>query len=84
MDLKQLWTALKDLVKKADDLMPGATGKEKKAWVVEQATEIVERYDHLIPALAKWADLPPVDAAQRYLIGLAVERAWTELQLDAA
>lgn len=83
MDLNQLWTALRDLVKRADEIMPGATGQEKKAWVVEQATQLVERYDHLLPLVGAWADLPAVDSAQRYLIGLAVERAWTALQIDA-
>lgn len=83
MNLSQIWEALKDLVKQAETLMPGATGKEKKAWVVEQAVTLVERYDQMLPLIGKWADLPPVDAAQRYLIGLAVERAWTELQLSA-
>lgn len=83
MNLNELWNALRELVKRADDLMPGADGKAKKAWVIEQAVQLVERYDHLLPMIGVWADLPAVDSAERYLIGLAVERAWTALQIDA-
>lgn len=83
MTLSQIWELLKTLVKQAESALPGATGKEKKAWCVEKAVALVEQYDQLLPLIGQWADLPVVDSAQRYLIGLAVERAWTELELTA-
>lgn len=83
MNLTEIWEVLKKLVQQADQLMPGKTGKEKKAWCIEHAVLIVEQYDHMIPLLGQWADIPAVDAAQRYLIGLGIERCWTELELSA-
>lgn len=82
MNLNQVWIELQALVKRADDLMPGADGKAKKAWAVEQAVTLVERFDHMLPVLGKWADIAPVDAAERYLLGLGIEAAWTRLQID--
>lgn len=82
MTLEQIWELLKTLVRQAETLLPGASGKEKKAWCINKAVELVEEYDQLLPVLGAWADLPPVDAAQKYLIGLGVERAWTALELS--
>lgn len=82
MTLSQIWTLLQNLVRDAESALPGATGKEKKAWCVEKAVALVEQYDQLIPVLGQWADLPLVDQAERYLIGLGIERAWTELKLS--
>lgn len=81
MDLSVIWEMLKKLVKQADQLMPGKTGKEKKQWCIEHAVLLVEQYDQMLPMIGGWADLPIVDEFERYLIGLAVERCWTELEL---
>lgn len=83
MDMTQVWALLEGLVKSAADALPGATGKEKKAWCVEKAVALVEMGDNFIPILGQWADLPVVDSFERYLIGLGIERAWTALQLPA-
>lgn len=81
MSLDQIWELLKVLVKQAESALPGSTGKEKKAWCIEKAVALVEEYDQMIPLLGGWADLPIVDQFQRYLLGLAIERAWTALEL---
>lgn len=81
MDINKVWDMLEKLVKQAATLMPGSTGKEKKAWCIEKATALVEMGDNFLPIIGAWADLPCVDEFESYLIGLAVERAWTKLQL---
>ena len=81
MDMSKVWELLEGLVKSAADALPGATGKEKKAWATEKAIALVEMADDFIPVLGKWADLPVIDGFERYLISLGIERAWTALQL---
>jgi hypothetical protein len=80
MDLTKIWELLKGLCKNADDLIPGATGKEKKAWVIDKVLELVNIGEMLI-GIGAWANLPIVDGFEKFIIGLGVERAWTELQL---
>ena len=84
MEISKVWELLEGLVKAAVTALPGATGKEKKAWCIDQAVILVEMGDNWIPVLGKWADLPVVDQFERYLIGLGIERAWTALQLPEA
>ena len=80
MEISKVWELLEGLVKAAVTVLPGATGKEKKAWCVAQAVTLVEMGDNFIPVLGQWADLPVVDKFEEYLISLGIERAWTALQ----
>lgn len=79
---ERIWELLVGLVKHAETALPGASGKEKKAQVVEWVAQMVNMGESLTP-LAKWANLPAVDAFERFIIGLGVEWAWTQLQLPA-
>ena len=83
MDLNWIWDKLLEFAKVAEAAIPGMTGPEKKAWCVEEAMKLLENGETIIPLLAAWADLPIVENGERYLLGLAVERAWVVLQLTA-
>lgn len=82
MDLNFVWEKLLELVKLAEASMPGSTGAEKKAWCIDEALSLVNTAESFIPFLSAWANLPFVDGAERYLIGLGIERAWVVLQLS--
>ena len=73
---------LEGLVKAAEKALPGATGKEKKAWATEKALALVEMGDDYLPILGAWADLPIINTLEAYLVGLGIERAWTLLKLS--
>ena len=81
MDMEKVRELLKGLVKAAAEQMPGASGKEKKAWCTTKALALVEMGDNFIPVLGQWADLPVIDGFEAYLVGLGIEWAWTALQL---
>ena len=80
MDIQKIWELLKGLCAQADQLIPGATGKEKKAWCIDKVADLVDAGEIMI-GIAGWANLPLVNGFERWIIGLGVERAWTELQL---
>lgn len=79
----EIWKVITGLVKHAAATLPGASGKEKKEQVVDWAAKLVNAGEALLP-VARWANIPAVDAFERFLIGLAVEWAWTQLQLPEA
>ncbi len=80
MDISKIWDLLKGLSQQADKILPGATGKEKKAWCVDKVLEFTN-YLEVLMGIGGWANLAIVDGFERFIIGLGVERAWTELQL---
>ena len=82
MNLETIWESLKALCKKADELIPGTTGKEKKQWCIDKALQFLNITEMLI-GIGAWANLAIVDGFERFLLGLGVERAWVELQLPA-
>lgn len=57
------------------------TGTEKEDWVAERITAQVEQFDHLVPALKSYADLPYVDQLERegikYVVKFAIRKAYT-------
>ena len=71
---------LEDLAKRlvlyAEEHMPGATGTEKKAYCVEQASTVLEAFDNKIPVLGQWADLPLVDWMEKWAVQQLIEWAW--------
>ena len=81
MNLEMIWNLLKEFVKQAETQIPGGTGKQKKAWCIERTLEMVNAAEVML-GIASWANLPFVDTAERWIIGLGVERAWTELQMS--
>lgn len=66
------WAA-RELVKSAIDELPGSDGKAKAEWVRNKLYELVEQYDHLVPLVGQWADIPLVDLAQRELVNYVVK-----------
>jgi hypothetical protein len=81
--MEQIKQTLIVLVKTAETAIPGASGKEKKAWCIDQVVKGVELGDNYIPIIGAWMDLPVIDGFERWLIGLAVEWAYTSLQLPS-
>ena len=80
MILEQIWGLLEGLVKAAETQIPGSTGKQKKAWCVDRALELVNAGEVLL-GIGGWANLPIVDGFEKWILGLGIERAWTALQL---
>jgi hypothetical protein len=80
-DLEPLTKLLEDgaryLVRRVLDYIPGATGKEKLAWVKAQIIQAVESIDNLLPVVGLWADLPWIDAAEAMGISAAVDTLLT-------
>ena len=76
-----MWKLLTGLIQDANREIPGASGVEKRAWVEERVLGLVEVVDHLIPVIGKWADLPAVDGFEKYLVRIAIERAYAALKL---
>lgn len=54
---------------------------EKRAWVEEKVLALVELGDNFIPVIGAWADLPAVDGLEKYLVRIAIERAYAALKL---
>lgn len=70
--------------------IPGnVSGKQREDVAVEfleeRATLELEKYDHLIPALARYMDLPAVDYAQRRAVNVIlrafIRRVYAEFEL---
>lgn len=47
----------------------------------EKALALVEFVDHMLPVIGQWADLPAVDGFEKYLVRVAIERAYAALKL---
>jgi hypothetical protein len=80
MDINKIWELLKGLIQSAETSIPGNTGKDKKDWVINEVLQLVNAGEIML-GIAKFMMLPPIEAFQKYIIGLGVERAWTELKL---
>ena len=81
IDLQTVWNILKELIEEANRAVPGASGIEKRAWVVDKVLNGIEAVDHLLPVIGAWADLPVVNGFEKYLVRIAVERCYAELKL---
>ena len=79
--LQKAWAIVKALIVEANQAIPGATGPEKREWVINKLITGVESVDNLIPVIGAWADLPVVDGFEKYLVRVAVERCYAELKL---
>ena len=80
MDINAVWSLLRGLVSAAELVIPGASGKEKKAWCIDQVLKLVNAGEVML-GIGAFMNLPIVDSFERYIIGLGVERAWVELKL---
>lgn len=70
-----------NLVLTAAENLSNISGTEREKWIIGRVNEQVENYDHLIPGLKEYADLPWVDALQAQgtekLIQFCVRKAYT-------
>lgn len=69
------------LAETAEELLPGATGPEKKQWAKENLLKAVEDYDQLLPVIGAWLDLPIVNGLEKAGCDWAVEFGWAQLQV---
>jgi hypothetical protein len=56
--------------------LPGSTDEERKRFCVDFLVTQVEKLDNLVPAIASFLDLPVVDALERTLIEMFVDRVY--------
>lgn len=64
----------------AEYALPGKSGKEKEDWVVIQLLREFEKYDHLLPVIGQFMDLPIADMVQAHILRLATQQVFKELE----
>lgn len=79
--MDKVWEILEKLVIAANDALPGKTGLEKRDWVSTKVLALVELGDNFVPIIGAWADLPVIDGLEKWLVNVAVERAYVALKL---
>lgn len=87
MTFQELFDRLKDGIQKEDvdavgrqlvrwvaDALPGASSSEKYAKAEEALLKLIEEYDHTIPLIGKYMDLPFINFGQSELTKEALKR----------
>jgi hypothetical protein len=75
-DLESLRGLLLEVLAVSLKRLPGTTDEERKRFCVDFLVTQVETLDDLVPAIAAFLDLPLVDALQRTLIEMFVDRVY--------
>ncbi len=77
--LKGLVEAGRWIARRANELLPGASGAEKKAWAKSHLLEVIEKFDDRAPVIGAFLDLPVVDGLEKSAVDVAVEKGYAWL-----
>ena len=83
-DITSLQGLLLEVIAVSLKRLPGRTDEERKRFCVDFLVTQVETLDNLVPAIAVFLDLPVVDALERTLIEIFVDRVYDSVVSSAA
>ena len=75
--------AVEELVRVANDRLPGSNEQQKQDWCTKEVLGALEKYDNKIPVIGAMLDIPILDDMESWAVNHMVSAAFAKVKSQA-